>query len=115
MITKGLNRDFSGRKLTSCQKAVQSAISNNATKVPRCRDDDGSYEPVQCSGQSCWCVDENGNERPATMSINIVKCPEHGMEVVIINLKQKKQNKKKTLFVLGFWNSCEANFSEFDT
>ena len=23
--------------------------------------------------------------------------------------------KKKNLFILGFWSSCEANFSEFDT
>ena len=31
------------------------------------------------------------------------------------NKKQTKKNKQITLFIHGFWSSCEANFSEFDT
>ncbi|EDO40370.1 predicted protein, partial [Nematostella vectensis] len=35
--------------------------------VPRCADD-GSYETVQCHDGTryCWCVDEDGKERPGT-------------------------------------------------
>ncbi|KAM9820898.1 LOW QUALITY PROTEIN: nidogen-2 [Neosynchiropus ocellatus] len=35
--------------------------------VPEC-DDDGQYLPLQCHGSTghCWCVDNNGQERPGT-------------------------------------------------
>ncbi|EDO40371.1 predicted protein, partial [Nematostella vectensis] len=43
--------------------------------VPRCADD-GSYETVQCHDGTryCWCVDEDGKERPGTRQTGQPNC-----------------------------------------
>ena len=53
-----------GTLLSDCQQEYQeSEILNFALGqfVPRCSKD-GGYEPVQCLGSECYCVNENGDE-----------------------------------------------------
>ena len=56
--------------LTKCQKMRHTALAWTGQPppgrfVPQC-DKTGRYEPVQCQGSYCWCVDENGREIPRT-------------------------------------------------
>ncbi len=61
---------------TSCQhqqlimkyRARESGVPANRMFIPRCRSDDGSYEPVQCDPLSrvCWCVSDDGVEIAGT-------------------------------------------------
>lgn len=39
----------------------EKGLATLAVSIPTCRSD-GSYEPVQCNGTICWCVDEFGTE-----------------------------------------------------
>ncbi|KAJ9582850.1 hypothetical protein L9F63_022809 [Diploptera punctata] len=62
--------------LTACQhrrailehKAHETGIPASQMYLPQCREEDGSFEPVQCHPKSrqCWCVDNKGDELPGT-------------------------------------------------
>lgn len=56
-----------GKKLSECQRRYQHAISRYTphAKIPQCKPD-GSFEPLQCDMSYCYCVDQNGDERPDT-------------------------------------------------
>ncbi|CAM9658498.1 unnamed protein product [Lampetra planeri] len=45
--------------------------------VARCGEDGGAYEPVQCCGAACWCVDAHGREVAGTRAVGGVppRCP----------------------------------------
>jgi hypothetical protein len=49
-------------------KAHETGIPARQLYLPKCRDEDGSFEPVQCHPvtHQCWCVDNKGNELPGT-------------------------------------------------
>ncbi|XP_069681934.1 balbiani ring protein 3-like [Periplaneta americana] len=62
--------------LTACQhkrailehKAHETGIPARQLYLPKCREEDGSFEPVQCHPvtRQCWCVDNKGDELPGT-------------------------------------------------
>ncbi|PNF36509.1 Amyloid beta A4 protein [Cryptotermes secundus] len=62
--------------LTACQhmrailehKAHETGIPARQLYLPKCRDEDGSFEPIQCHPvtHQCWCVDDKGDELPGT-------------------------------------------------
>ncbi|XP_048581312.1 uncharacterized protein LOC5512067 isoform X7 [Nematostella vectensis] len=45
--------------LKVCQKAYREAIKSSSPFIPRCNTD-GTYNSVQCQGEICYCVDQNG-------------------------------------------------------
>ena len=61
---------------TACQhmqlimkyRARESGVPANRMFIPRCRSEDGSYEPIQCDPltRSCWCVSDDGLEVQGT-------------------------------------------------
>lgn len=61
---------------TACQhmqlimkyKARESGVPANRMFIPKCRADDGSYEPIQCDPvtRACWCVGRDGAEIQGT-------------------------------------------------
>ena len=59
------------RPLTKCEKERQKAQQDPAvgTYIPQCTAD-GSFAPMQVSGSTgyCWCVDNDGNEIPGTLT-----------------------------------------------
>lgn len=74
-----------GKKLSECQRRYQHAISRYTlhAKIPQCKPD-GSFEPLQCDMSYCYCVDQNGDERPDTR-VNVrygrPVCDETGIEI----------------------------------
>ena len=61
---------------TACQhaqmvmkyRARESGQPANRLFIPRCRQEDGAYEPVQCDpiSRACWCVSTDGRELAGT-------------------------------------------------
>ena len=53
--------------LTSCQKRYIDYAKNPlpGLMIPRCKRD-GTFEPTQCKGLDCFCVDKEGNEIKGT-------------------------------------------------
>ena len=59
---------FSGTNLTTCVfQLVQHSQGLIGQYKPKCTLD-GQYEPIQCQGSECWCVDGIGNEILGTFS-----------------------------------------------
>ncbi|KAJ7381089.1 hypothetical protein OS493_004687 [Desmophyllum pertusum] len=56
-----------GADLSKCQQRYLDYARNPlpGQMIPRCRED-GSFEPVQCQGLDCLCVDEDGNQIKGT-------------------------------------------------
>lgn len=53
---------ISGTNLTTCVfQLVQHSQGLLGQYRPKCTLD-GQYEPIQCQGSECWCVDQMGNE-----------------------------------------------------
>jgi len=74
-----------GKKLSECQRRYQHAISRYTphAKIPQCKPD-GSFEPLQCDMSYCYCVDQNGDERPDTrLNVRYGRpvCDETGSEI----------------------------------
>lgn len=66
-----------GENLSTCVfQLVQNSQGLLGAIKPRCTDE-GEYEPVQCQGSECWCVDVVGNEIVGTTTNlpNKPKCP----------------------------------------
>ena len=75
-----------GKKLSECQRHYQHAISRYTphAKIPQCKPD-GSFEPLQCDMSYCYCVDQNGDERPNTrLNVRYGRpvCDETGIEIL---------------------------------
>ena len=61
---------------TACQhtqmimkyKARENGVPANRLFIPKCRPDDGAFEPVQCDPvtRACWCVSPDGRELAGT-------------------------------------------------
>ncbi|OQV15699.1 putative Uncharacterized protein ZC84.1 [Hypsibius exemplaris] len=54
---------------TACQVSAEfwlsAGLNQETTFIPKC-DSKGSYEPIQCLGTTCWCVDNLGREIDGT-------------------------------------------------
>lgn len=74
---------ITGEQLTPCQRIYQENWKNSAPGryVPQC-DKNGNFEPAQCHGPYCFCVDENGAEIRGTMVL-------HSLSMVSYDLKCK--------------------------
>ncbi|XP_020616993.1 nidogen-2-like [Orbicella faveolata] len=59
------------RPPTECEKERKKAQQQHriGNYIPQCTAD-GSFVPVQCNGSTgyCWCVDQDGNVFPGTMT-----------------------------------------------
>lgn len=58
---------------------------------PWCRVD-GSYNPMQCYGSYCYCVQENGNEQPGTKISVVVGKPVCTYTSKFLHNVKKKKN-----------------------
>ncbi|XP_068710293.1 uncharacterized protein [Montipora foliosa] len=62
--TTSLKCPSNASKLTQCQREYQEILRSwiiPGPYIPQCTDD-GRYEPIQCQGQYCYCVNEHGVE-----------------------------------------------------
>ncbi|EDO40373.1 predicted protein, partial [Nematostella vectensis] len=87
--------------LTMCQKERQIAIGWTGVAapgsfVPKCKSS-GDYDTVQCHGSTgfCWCVDDDGNEIPATRVRGRPMCG------LLAGLSQCQQERQRHMGVLG--------------
>lgn len=59
------------RPQTKCEKEREEAILEDGIGryIPQCTAD-GAFKPMQCNASTgyCWCVDEDGNVIPGTMT-----------------------------------------------
>ncbi|XP_022806051.1 uncharacterized protein LOC111343164 [Stylophora pistillata] len=81
-----------GKKLTECQRRYDNAIRRYTphAMIPQCRPD-GSFLPRQCDISYCYCVDENGDERPNTrLNVRYGKpsCDETGIKPTACQAQQ---------------------------
>ena len=68
-------------RLTLCQSRYNhvSDINERGRPVPLC-ERDGSFKTTQCNSVTgeCWCVDEEGNEKPETRKVGDPNCEPKG-------------------------------------
>lgn len=87
LLERNLVNGFEGKtivpKVTRCN-----AIKMSASFPVACDEEDGSFRPTQCNGETCWCVDSAGNQLPfsSTFRPGSIKCLQTPVEAVEIEL-----------------------------
>jgi len=96
--------------LTSCQRMYSKYAKNPHTSkmIPRCRRD-GTFEPMQCKGLECFCVDSKGMEIKGTsLPVRLGK-PKCGTRGDVLTLCQKQQLKALKNAMRSFIPTCKLD------
>ena len=90
------------KRQTECRRHFKTALLRllPGRFVPRCKAD-GSYDPTQCVGSVCLCVDSRGIAIPGTSKARFIKpnCESQGTTILIFFLQQLNT---LFFFVLGY-------------
>lgn len=100
-----------GWTLKPCQRHYQQAhrFGDVNQFVPTC-DQDGLYDPVQCYGNICFCVDGNGIEILNTRT-NLPKKPVCSKSSLLSSMPCMKQNAKAIQNTDAFVTRCRDDGS----
>uniref|UniRef100_A0A8D8ADW4 Papilin n=1 Tax=Culex pipiens TaxID=7175 RepID=A0A8D8ADW4_CULPI len=87
----------SGKKLSASTTRCQAL--RLAASFPVACDENGAFEPTQCNGDTCWCVDAAGNQLPlsSTFKRGFRNCLFTPIDAVEIELHLTNQHQRSLL------------------